>query len=487
MFSLGFVVFALGVRGAHVMANPRRLVGGALAAAAAVGAVTGVVYLLRSHVPALSLGVLYVLAVSAVALFFGRVLAIAVSLASVLLFNFLFLPPTLELTLSGRENWLVFTVYLSTGLLVSDLASRARRRAREAEQREREAALLAELSTTLLSGAEVAGELPQISGAAAGVLEVPVLRIELGDEPRPASGEVAIALSARDTRVGTLYVAAGAEPNPATRGRFLPALASLLAVAVDHERLAREALEAEALRRSDAVKTALIRSVSHDLRSPLTAIRAALEGLRSADLVLDDIARKRLLETALSETLGLDRLVRNLLDLSRLQAGAARAAPDLRTIEGLLDQALVHSGGGPRVEISLAAGTPLVYVDPTQVEHALVNLLENALKFSTADTKVSIDVESTEGEVIVRISDRGPGLPAFELDRVFEPFTHASTASGRKGAGLGLAIAKGFVEANGGRIWAESEAGGGAVFVLTLPAAVEPTRTVARADVRAAP
>jgi len=452
------------------------LAAGILLSAAAVAVVSGAVDVLRTHVPVLSLGVLYVLAVLPVAVFLGRAHAIGVSLASVLVFNFLFLPPTLKLTLSGEENWLVFGVFLTTGLLVSELAARARRRAHEAEQREREAALLAELSTALLSGAEVPPELPRIAEATARILRLPQARIDLGEPSRLRVGEIPIELRAGDRRVGTLYVGADGQPNPSARGRFLPALASLLAVAVDRERLAREALEAEALRHSDSLKTALLRSVSHDLRSPLTAIQASLEALGSSDLTLDATDRENLRRTALAESKRLDRVVGNLLDLSRLQAGAPRLEPTLRTVEGLLDQARVQIGPDRRVDISLAADLPLVLVDPVQLERALVNLLENAVKFSPVDSKVDVDVEYVSGEVIVRIADRGPGLRAGELELVFEPFRHGSTASERKGAGLGLAIAKGFVEANGGRIWAESRPGKGASFVLALPAAMEGAR-----------
>ena len=177
-------------------AGGRRAEAGLVLSVAAVAAVTGVVYVLRPQVPVLSLGVLYVLAVLTVAVLFGRAYATAVSLASVLLFNFLFLPPTLKLTLAGGENWLVFAVYLVTGLLVSDLAARARRRAGEAEQREREAALLAEFSSVLLSGADVAAELPRIADATGRTLHLPRSRIELGEQPVPGAGEIAIGLRA---------------------------------------------------------------------------------------------------------------------------------------------------------------------------------------------------------------------------------------------------------------------------------------------------
>jgi two-component system, OmpR family, sensor histidine kinase KdpD len=451
----------------------RRWTGRALVSMAAVAAVTGLVYLLRDFVPVLTLGALYVLAVLPVAVLFGSASAVVVSIVSMLVFNYLFLPPVLTFTLSGEENWLALSIYVVTGLIVADLAARSRRRAREAEQRERETALLAEAAAVLLSGAELSGELDRVAEGAARVLRFKTARIELGSDRSPRAGETAVRLRSSGRTVGTLYVGGGRGSSLEGRRRFLDALASLLAVAIDREELTREALEAEALRRSDSIKTAILRAVSHDLRSPLTAIRAALEALESSDLTLDAADREGLLGTALAETKRLNRVVRNLLDLSTLQAGAVRPQPKLRTIEGLLDQALVHIASDRRVDVSLPADLPLVSVDPVQLEHALLNLLENALKFSPTDSRITVDVVGLADEVIVRIADHGPGLPADELDLVFEPFRHASTVSRRQGAGLGLAIAKGFVEANAGRIWVESNPGEGASFVLALPAAID--------------
>jgi two-component system sensor histidine kinase KdpD len=445
----------------------------ALVTTVAVGAVTGVVDLLHGFVPVLSLGALYVFAVFPVAVLFGRGWAVGASVASMLAFNYFFLPPRLTFTLSGRENWLALSIYVVTGLIVADLAARARLRARQAEQRERETGLLAEASVVLLSGAELSDELEGVAHGAARVLDVDRLRIEVGSSPNPRDGETARALVSRGRHVATLYVDSRRGSRLEGRERFLDALASLLAVAIDRDRLAHEALEAEALRRSDSIKTSILRAVSHDLRSPLTAIRAALEALESSSLRLDEPDRESLLRTALIETSRLNRVVGNLLDLSTLQAGAARPRPRLRTVDSVLDQALVDVGSRARVSVSYAADVPLISVDPVQLEHALVNLLENGLKFSPADSNVIVEVELVADQVVIRISDHGPGLPGNDLERVFEPFQHASTTGRGRGAGLGLAIAKGFVEANGGRIWAESVPGEGTSFLLAVPAVFE--------------
>jgi two-component system sensor histidine kinase KdpD len=241
----------------------------------------------------------------------------------------------------------------------------------------------------------------------------------------------------------------------------------MLGIAIDRERLAREALEAEALRRSDATKTAVLRAVSHDLRTPLMAILASAGALVRADLKLDDEDRADLATTILGEAERLDRLVGNLLDLSRLQAGAAQPEPTLWPMDDLVIQAVEEIGdAGGRVEISLSDDSAAVQVDAHQIQRVLVNLIENALKYSSEP--VRLQVSSTPTEVLVRVVDQGPGVGANELEQIFEPFQRGSRGDGR-GAGLGLAIARGFAEANEGRVWAESRPGQGATFVLALP------------------
>ncbi len=163
------------------------------------------------------------------------------------------------------------------------------------------------------------------------------------------------------------------------------------------------------------------------------------------------------------------------LDLSRLEAGAAQPAPRLRPIDDLLEGALRQFPlDQRRIDVSCAEA-PLVEVDPAQIERVLVNLLENALKFSPADTRVEVLVEGRGSEVLLRIADHGPGLPETERERVFEPFQRGAASRSGSGAGLGLAIARGFVEANGGRLWAEAS-GQGAAFVVALPASVDPVK-----------
>jgi K+-sensing histidine kinase KdpD len=245
-------------------------------------------------------------------------------------------------------------------------------------------------------------------------------------------------------------------------------------LATRSRRLAREAVEAETLRQADAVKTAVLHAVSHDLRSPLTAIRAASEGLDSPSVQLGAREREELFETITTEVRRLERLVNNLLDLSRLEAGPARRTPELWTVDALLASALEQLGReADRVATSFAADVGLVRVDGPQLHRVLVNLLENALKFSSPSDPIDVTVEEDGGRIFVRVRDRGPGIPETDRERIFGAFERGSNAG--PGSGLGLAIARGFAEANGGRVWVkpDAESPGGSTFVLELPAIEE--------------
>jgi two-component system sensor histidine kinase KdpD len=384
--------------------RPARATTAVAGSIAAVAVATGLVYALRPIAPVLSLGVLYVVAVLVCAVFFGTGFAIAAAVASMLAFNFLFLPPVHTLTLADARNWTALAVYLTTAVVASHLASSARRRAAEAEQRERETALLADAAAS-------------------------VLREEPLDEIRQRA---TVVLS---------------DAGEFAHARFEAGLASLLA-------LAAEQRDVEAVRRSDAIKTVILQTVSHDFRTPIATIRAAVDGLREPGLALTAADRGDLLETIALEVARLSRLVENVLDLSRLQSGAAAPHPALWDVEDLLAQAVGELPARERVQIAADGGLPPVAIDAVQVQRVLVNLLENALKFSDAEVELRA-AELGEG-VVVEILDRGRGLD------------DAST-SGR-GLGLGLAIARGFVEANGGSLELAPRDGGGTAARVSLPA-----------------
>jgi len=244
------------------------------------------------------------------------------------------------------------------------------------------------------------------------------------------------------------------------------ALAVYLVTAVSVSALATRS---RALQREDVAKTALLRSVSHDLRSPITAILTASE-VAAGDV--SDAERAELLESIRLQAGRLDRLVGNLLDLSRLEAGAATPQLEVWPMDGLVARALEAVGPeGEKIDVTLPEEAPAVRVDAAQLERALVNLLENALKVSTT---VEVAVAERNGEVVVRVADHGPGVSADEREAIFEPFTRGSRQNGSRGAGLGLAIARGFLQVNGGRLWLEPDDGHGATFAFALPAVRAP-------------
>jgi K+-sensing histidine kinase KdpD len=242
------------------------------------------------------------------------------------------------------------------------------------------------------------------------------------------------------------------------------ALAELKALTRERDRMQAEAVEAEALRRSDELKTALLRSISHDLRTPLTSIIAGGSALDSPTLTADE--RAELSEAIVGEGKRLSRLVENLLDMSRLEAGKAEPHREPIDLAEVLDAARGGVAGSDSIRLAIGPELPMVDADAAQLERAFANLLENAIRYSDG-RPVSARSRLVGGNIVVRVVDQGPGIPESEWERIFEPFQRGDTAN--TGSGLGLAIAKGFVEANGGEIAIESLPGQGTSFVVTLP------------------
>lgn len=445
------------------------IVVGVLASVGAVALVTALIGVLDQWMPVLSLGALYVFAVLLVSVVWGLAFALPVAVASMLAFNWFFLPPTHTFHLRDGENWLVLMLYLVVAVVTSELAARARKKAREAAQREREAALLAEVAVSLLGGRAVTDELDDIAGRAAIVLGVPLASIVLGAGEDGSPDVVSFPLAVGGRTLGTISTPLPGPADERIVGRFLPALSSLLAVALDREELQREALEAEALRHSDAVKTTVLRAVSHDLRSPLTAITAAAGGLQSTELALDAHDRSELVATILSECGRLERMVSDLLDLSRLEVGAAAPVREIWTVEELVGAALDELQDEGTTVVDMPDDLPPVEVDAGQARRILVNLIENAKRHAATATGVRVSAMSYGGEVVsLTVRDDGPGIDTADVEIVFEPFWRGARGGGR--TGLGLAIARGFAEANGGSLRAEPSEQG-ATMVLTLPVA----------------
>jgi K+-sensing histidine kinase KdpD len=245
------------------------------------------------------------------------------------------------------------------------------------------------------------------------------------------------------------------------------ALEELSVLARERDRMQAEAIEAEALRRSDELKTALLRSVSHDLRTPLTSIIAAGAALDSPSATAAE--RHELSEAVVEQGQRLSRLVENLLDVSRLETGKAAPRREPVDLPGLLEAARHSIGaGGEAVRLALDPDLPLLSADPTQLERAFANLLDNAVVHGEGEP-VLVRSRLVGPRLVVRVVDRGPGIPERERERIFEPFYRGGTPAGG-GSGLGLAIAKGFIEANGGEVEVESLPGQGSSFVVSFAA-----------------
>jgi two-component system, OmpR family, sensor histidine kinase KdpD len=450
------------------MSVRRSPVTGLLVSLAAVTLITASIYALREIVPVVSTGVVYLLAVLLVSSYWGLWLGVLTGLLSAVTWNFFHIPPTGELDIATAENWVALAVFMVAAVVTSTLAEAARSRTEDAERGRREADLTAEMARLLLGGATREESLRAVARRIAEAYELPSASVELAwidsDDRRRA-----MPLIVEGSRIGTVLVPAGTDAQvlDALQDRVIPALETLVGAARRRDELESQVIETKALRRSNVVKTTLLRTVSHDLRSPLTAITTAAGGLTSE--TLGDAERRELASVIAAESDRLSRLVDNLLDLSRLQAVGAEPRLDWCSVEEVVHAAIESVPAPPAgFDLELDDKLPLVRADAAQLERALANVLENSSRFA-GEAPVKVRGRAAGKFVILRVSDRGPGIPAGELERVFEPFHRSRERGGVEGSGLGLAIARGFLEANGGRIRAESLPGQGTSFVIQVP------------------
>lgn len=448
--------------------RPSRLLGVAVAVAG-VALATAVVYPLERLAPVVSLSVVYLLAVVAVSTFWGLGLGIATGLVSALAFNFFHLRPVGRLSLSDSREWVSLSAFIAVAIATGLLGELARTRAQEADQRRREADISAELARLLLAASRPEEALTAAGARLAQALGVPSASIELGETVED-SGHSSFPLHGAGGRIGTLLLPVDLPEAERRRvsERIVPSLESILAASKHRADLQAEVVETAALRRSDEIKTAVLRSVSHDLRTPVTAILTAATALdphRSGTERLTE-ARDLVTEAAMR----LSRLIDKLLDLSLLQAGSAQPRSEWYSIEEVLQEAIEQVGCSPEVFLlTVGADAPLLRGDPSQLERAFVNVLENSARHR-AGKPVLVRARAISQTMRVRIVDQGPGISRAEQERIFLPFYRSAEADGgHEGSGLGLAIAKGFIEAGGGHIWVESTPLNGTSFVVELP------------------
>jgi two-component system sensor histidine kinase KdpD len=445
----------------------------------AVALATGAVAALDSVAPATGLGTVYLLAVLFVAIRRSEIAALATAVLSVLALNYFFIEPVHRLTIADSENVVALVVLLIAAIVVGRLALAARSRAleaearaREAAAREREAELLAAAGSAVLAGTDIETQLANVGASVSASAGATSVRVELASAPSPLPGEFQVRLPTTG-KPAWLYVSQDVGWELRDLDRVAAPLAKLIDVALERERVAARAAEAEATRLADLAKTAVLHAISHDLRSPMTGITAAAGALRGDRLAAAD--REELVSVIETEAARLARLVDDLFDLSRIEAGAVNPRMDWCDLQ----EAVVNAGRQAQavqhphpIDYALPQDLPLVKADPAQLERVFANLIENAIKFSPPDTPVRVTAGAGAGRVTVRVIDRGRGIPPSQRREVFKPFARGRDSG--SGSGLGLAICRGFVEANGGRIHMQTGTPAGTSFAVSFPVARQP-------------
>lgn len=455
----------------------RRLAGVPAEVLLAVALATAGVAALQSATPAAGLGVLYLPAVLVIAIRRGELAALAAALLSMLALNYLFITPRHRLAIAHSQDLVELAVLMVAAVVVGRLAATGRRRAAEAESRtrlvvtrEREATLLAQVASAILAGHSVAAQLESVGKLLARATGARAARVVLGPVPSPAGDEIAVRLPTR-ARAAWMYLAGDIAWGRAQLERIGEPVGRLIDVAVERERVAGQAAETEAARGAEIARTAILHAVSHDLRSPLTAITTAAAALRCE--AVSGAERADLIAVIEAEGTRLATLVDDLLDLSKIQAGAVSPQRDWCDLHDAVAGAAAGVRTGHPIELVLPAGLPLVRADAAQLERVFGNLIENAVKFSPPRAPVRISAGVGSGRVTVRVMDTGRGIPSRHRAHVFEPFFSGRGDRGA-GSGLGLAICRGFAEANGGRIVLQSGGDRGTSFAVSFPVPQQP-------------
>jgi two-component system sensor histidine kinase KdpD len=467
--------------------------------------------LVRSSLSPVNVVMIYLLVVVISALYLGRGPAVFASILSVLAFDFFLVPPHYTLAVSDTEYLLTFAALMVVGLVISYLTVREREQADSAKKREAETAALYSLSRDLATSQTLEEVLKAVITHTEEVFDRDTI-IFLPEESghlTPYGGNQNYSLDENEMAVAVWAYqhsqSAGRSTNnlPAARVRYIPlknadqtigvlgvnpkeigphltpdqlrlmeAFASQSAQAIERVRLAEQARQGELLQVTEKLQSALLNSISHDLRTPLVSITGALTSLRDGGNGVTDETRKILVETACEEADRLNRLVGNLLSMTRLEGGAIQLLTIPSEMEDLIGAALeqIKDRLGDRpVLIRVSEDFPLVPVDFALLVQVLVNVIENAMKYSPADAPIEIEVRQSNGTARITIADQGIGIPAEDLDRVFDKFYRVRNPDNISGTGLGLSICRGIVEAHQGRITAGNRPGGGTIITIDLP------------------
>jgi len=474
-----------------------RAVGQALRLLVVLAAIAAITLLGTRLVPvnATTVGFVYLLAILAIATGWGFLEAATASVAASLCLNFFFLPPVGAFTIAEPENWVAFLSFLLTSITVSRLSTRAKQRAQEALERQREMERLYAVSRAILLidpsqevGKQMANHIARVFDLRAVALLDRLTQeiIRAGPEDLPEIDdrlrEAALqGTSFQDPVQQTTLTAIrlGGEPigSLAICGTLLSdaamqALSNLVAIGLEKVRAQEAASRAEAARQSEELKSTLLDAIAHDLKTPLTSIRAATTALLSGSVAKPEEQRE-LLTVVDEEANRLARLVTDAIQTARIEAGRVRLNKGRQSILPLICSVLEEmrsASEGRSLTVKAAERLPVVAVDPDLLKLALRQLLDNALKYSPPASPVEVSVETTQHDLVISVSDRGPGIPPHEQPRIFEKFYRLKTDRNRiPGTGVGLAIAREIVEAHQGSMTVAGRPGGGSVFALALP------------------
>ncbi len=481
---------------------------------------------------------IFLLGVVIVSMRFGFGASLLAAVLSVLIVDFVFVPPYMSFAVSDFSHVVTFGVMFLVAVVISHLTRRIRDQADSARGRERRTASLYAVSRELglsasreelldvaarhvreVFGVKVAILVPRSEAPPSASASTSALEVVLADDGTLEPDEKATAV-ADWVWMHQRPAGAGTDTLPLSRGLFVPlggarakvgvlalfaeppsrlddpderqllyTIAGLIGSALERTELAEEARRASLRIETEQLRNALLSSVSHDLRTPLGVVTGATSALLEDGAPQDEATRRELLRTAHEEALRLNRLVNNLLDMTRLEAGALRVHKEAQPLEEVVGAALNRVEDrlrGRDVRTDIPANLPLVPLDSVLIEQVLINLLENATKYTPPGSPIDIVARAIDGKMQVEVSDRGPGVAPQNVERVFDKFYRVREAEGG-GVGLGLTICRGIVAAHGGRIWVEERAGGGAVFRFTLPLEPSPARPVRAATANGAP
>ena len=475
-----------------------------------IAAATVICEMLRPFLAPTNMVMFYLLAVVVASVRLGRKPAIATALLGVMAFDFFFVPPRLTFVVADPQYLLTFLGLFVVGVVISTLVARSRERAEVMRAREVQTASLYYLSRDLAASADINAVLKAVLTNVEEALNAQVVillpegeRLDILatsegltlDVKEQAVADWAFrnnhpAGRATDTLVsadliylplqtpasvlgilGVKLENSGAYHSQDNR-RLLDAFATQAAMAIERIRFSQQAEQAQIIQARENLERALLNSISHDLRTPLVSVTGVLYSLKEEGAHLSDHARRELLDSACSEAERLNRFVGNLLDMTRIEAGAIRLNLELCDVQDLVGCALAAVDqriGNRQVEINLSDDLPLTSMDLVLMTQVLVNLLDNAHKYAPVDSTIEVSAATDNDWLSLEVSDRGPGVPEHDLKRVFDKFYRIPIPEGAGGTGLGLSICKGIVEAHGGRIRAENRTGGGLRVLIRLP------------------